>query len=60
LNDLGLTLLGWMLSAFSYFVCGIVLLVAVVAFGAYIISIFEGARWLLRRLNSSPANLTNL
>jgi hypothetical protein len=52
LNDFGLTLLGWMLSAFSYFVCGIVLLVAVVAFGAYIISIFEGARWLLRRLSS--------
>jgi hypothetical protein len=49
-----------MLSAFSYFVCGIALLVAVVAFGAYIISIFEGTRWLLGRLSSSPANLRKL
>jgi hypothetical protein len=52
LDDLGLTLLGWMLSAFSYFVYGIALLVAVVAFAAYMISICEGARWLLRRLSS--------
>jgi peptidoglycan/LPS O-acetylase OafA/YrhL len=60
LNDLGLTLLGWTLSAFPHFVYGTALLVAVVAFAAYIISIFEGARWLLRRLNSSPANLRKL
>jgi peptidoglycan/LPS O-acetylase OafA/YrhL len=52
LTDLGLTLLGWTLSAFPHFVYVIVLLVAVVALGAYIICIFEGARWVLRRLSS--------